>query len=456
MLVMAIEAAHQLADSTREINGFKISDARFLAALKIPSTSEGIETQLHLRALQSDNSGKDTALSEYKLYAWENGNYIEITRGTIQVLYEHEKTEVDGGKEAQAQLKLHQRCFEKTRLSCSATTGTHEFYQKLRGLGYTFGEDFRVVENVQTNEAREAVADVKCYIWPSDKRRNPPQTHIVHPITLDGIFQAMLAVFCQDSEDVFPTAIPNYIKSLWISRAGLSAPQTQSVKLRGQIVSSDNLGFETSFVALNQNVDRLLVEAEGVKLRYVIGSATPIVHHMKQICHNVSWMPDIDLLSADEIRGFCQSGQPPSSETVYQQHGQSGSTKSQTRTDDMERYRQLGNYLNALTFKNPGTKILQLNSRGGECTISLMRAMMSLQARMSVGSRYDTWTVTDPSQEILKQAHETLADHVRISFQQFKVDEDPLAQGFETEFYDIVLFENVCEQLQRVEMSLIH
>lgn len=50
MIVMAIEAANQLADRNHPIAGFKIDETYFTAALLIPQTVEGIDTTETLSA----------------------------------------------------------------------------------------------------------------------------------------------------------------------------------------------------------------------------------------------------------------------------------------------------------------------------------------------------------------------------------------------------------------------
>jgi acyl transferase domain-containing protein len=56
MLVMAIEAANQMADLSRLIRGFELKDVRFMRALTVPQTIDGVETSLHLRRPTNDSS----------------------------------------------------------------------------------------------------------------------------------------------------------------------------------------------------------------------------------------------------------------------------------------------------------------------------------------------------------------------------------------------------------------
>ena len=53
MIVMAIEAANQLANANLQVKGFQLREVEFLSALVIPVGTVGIETHLHLRQVKT-------------------------------------------------------------------------------------------------------------------------------------------------------------------------------------------------------------------------------------------------------------------------------------------------------------------------------------------------------------------------------------------------------------------
>ncbi len=59
LLVMAIEAAKQLADASRIIRGFELKDCAFERALTIPQTAEGIEVHTSVVRNQSGTEAKN-------------------------------------------------------------------------------------------------------------------------------------------------------------------------------------------------------------------------------------------------------------------------------------------------------------------------------------------------------------------------------------------------------------
>src|SRR6266516_3683021 len=128
MLVMAIEAANQIAEN-RHVVGYEIKDATFHAPLNIPSNSDGVETQFYLRPLR-DASDKSNACFQFRLCVCEDGNWAETCRGTVQVEYEGIETEVDGGKEAKEVLRSLRQVHENAARSCTRAVDSKYMYER--------------------------------------------------------------------------------------------------------------------------------------------------------------------------------------------------------------------------------------------------------------------------------------------------------------------------------------
>lgn len=113
MFVMAIEAAKQMSNTTRQIKGYLIRDATLHKAANVPANDRGLETQFYMCPL-NDMSEKSVAEYEFRLCTYENGQWAENCQGTIIVEYKEEETEVDRGNEA-AYLQQHYRDLGKKR-----------------------------------------------------------------------------------------------------------------------------------------------------------------------------------------------------------------------------------------------------------------------------------------------------------------------------------------------------
>ena len=416
---MAIEAINQVADHSRQITGFKINDAHLLNVLRIPLTAEGIETQFQLRSLK-DGRENNSLASEFRLYACDKGHWTTIGHGVARVVYHEEKNNIDGTKEADARLQSHKLSYNQTMIACRESTSKKPFYERLREHGYTFGPDFRVLDELYSTEDHRAIATVDCYPWLSDSGKNL-QPHIIHPVTLDGAFQIALAAYGYGFKSDSPAAVPSSIKSLWVTSSGLSVPQSKRLRVYGGIKDIDNLGFEGSVTGFDHELKNVVLEVSGIRTRF-IRSVFDLPHqNQRQIGWRVSWMPDMELLDPNSVATFCQNLSPA------------------TQSEGRSYYDPLGKYLSVLTFKNPQMNILQINSGCGERTEALLQQMMSFQGRKDCSPCYKRWTFTDSTEVNLTDAKNTLAGHVDMHFQQLDIKADPLKQGYEGEAYDIIL-----------------
>jgi hypothetical protein len=86
MLVMVIEPANQIAIPGRKIEGFELRDVHFVSALGVPHTSEGVETHLYLREVR-DTTSSEIPWSDFRLFCFENEEWVENCRGAIRVQY---------------------------------------------------------------------------------------------------------------------------------------------------------------------------------------------------------------------------------------------------------------------------------------------------------------------------------------------------------------------------------
>ena len=418
MLVMAIEAANQIADRSRHILGFEIIDAQFSNALRIPSTAEGIETQLHLRIRQNTGE-KDCLAADFKLYACEKSHWIRNGHGVIRAVYSQIDNASGVSNERQAQFQLQRSIYDQVLDASKASISRDEFYDRMWRMGYTFGPDFQVLSDLRATENRRAVARVDCYTWPSDGKKNKRQQHIVHPITLDAFFQAEVAANCHAAQIEVATSVPSSVQRLWVASSGLSFQETQHLRLRAEISNADNLGFEGSFTGFDDQLEKIVVEASGFKARYVIGAPKQSTHQT-QICYSTSWMPDVDFLTAENVSIFYQSLHP-------------------LDPDVSPSYQHVGRFLSVLLFKDPQLKILQLNSKCGQIAQSLLKHIASFQSASTDAALYSNWLVTDSSTANLEEAAKALTDYAKLEFQQLDCVSDLLVETQHAESYDVIL-----------------
>lgn len=351
MLVMAIEAANQLADSNRPIKGFKLTDTYFMVALAIPASAQGIETQL-IFSPSPGSSDRNTTSWKFRLFSHDGTQWQEHSHGTVHIDYARLPNDLEGHEDLE-RLKHAQAAYRAVDESAVFRRTKDEFYDSAFKSGYTFGPAFRAMDHLAYSDrpSRRAIASIDCFEWKDIDGRNHFQEHVVHPVTLDGILQVSLAAFTRAGEDVGSTAVPAEIEYIWVSRDGLSYQQADTVKSVGTFINHGNVGYETSAIALDNSLSKVKLEAKGIKLRFVTGVA-PAQDHARQphLCYSPQWRPDIDLLR----------GSTHSSVTNAQAHAveyKGSFSGAQTL---------LASFLDLLTFKKPDMKILHVSGSEGD------------------------------------------------------------------------------------------
>jgi acyl transferase domain-containing protein len=150
MLVMAIEAANQIAIKDHEIEGFELEDVHFISTLGIPRNTSGMETQLYVREIR-DVSSSETSWSEFRLFCFENEDWVENCRGAIRVQYKDTlDSSNDGSFTKIEKIREVETCL--ARESSIPDSYGHIFehgqlYSRLRGSGYDFGPYFQLIRN---------------------------------------------------------------------------------------------------------------------------------------------------------------------------------------------------------------------------------------------------------------------------------------------------------------------
>lgn len=305
MLVMAIEAANQMADPSREVAAFELKDVLFQKALNVPQGSEGIETNFYLRQI-NDISDITVSWSDFRLFSFENENWQENCRGFIRIKYHTNPTAVGSWRESQEQLDQCQCLDDELSRSCTEAFDPILLYKTLRSSGFGFGQAFQRLENGSFSTKNQARSDVKLYQWPTDEY---PQNHIVHPTTLDGILHLSVAALAHGGLKSIPTAVPILLRKMWIAKSGLSHFHlgNTSVKAAAWITAMDNRGTDFDISVLDSSRSHVLARIDGLRSTIVSDLAVSSSQkpQVRQVCYHLEMKPDIDLLDREQLSTYC-------------------------------------------------------------------------------------------------------------------------------------------------------
>ncbi|KAI9925439.1 hypothetical protein MW887_005820 [Aspergillus wentii] len=183
MVVMAAEAARQLADPSQKVAGIELQDLQFYRGVIVPGDDQGLETAIHLSPHKSL-----PGWFEFGIFSLPpDGSWTKHSEGILSVRYTNPTDAEHWKKEA-----------IKARHTQSKSTDVpmDDVYNWLSNIGVELGPSFHSI-------TRTAFSNEPSSTWGSvvatDTKENMPHgyqsDYLIHPTTLDSLFQsAVLSV----------------------------------------------------------------------------------------------------------------------------------------------------------------------------------------------------------------------------------------------------------------------
>ncbi|KAJ5733817.1 hypothetical protein N7493_002603 [Penicillium malachiteum] len=300
MVAMAIEAAHQVAGSA-SVSGFELQDLSFERALRIPRDADGIETCFQL--CTKTRKGIAEPWMEFRLFSYEN-EWHENCHGRIRL-------DCDGPADPVRNdwLESHNEIVT----SCSSQLASDSFYSTLRLHGYEFGPTFQTIVNPRYSEEK-AAAGVQVFQWPDDQY---PQPHVIHPTTLDGIFQLSSVALAKSNKSKMTTALPTSVRRLWVAKESLSGPSAVQLQASASVSPMRSQGHDFDISATDKQQKRVLVQVQGLQTTTVADiSKSDQTDTSRLPIYHVERVPDIDLMSSAQVTSYCSSAIPQDPEPI--------------------------------------------------------------------------------------------------------------------------------------------
>ncbi|MCJ1379111.1 hypothetical protein MMC17_002211 [Xylographa soralifera] len=491
MLVMAIEAARQLADSSRQITGYRIKGASFHKAILVPSDTDGIETQACLRPAR-DIKSKLSLWSEFCFYVHENGDWSECCNGAVAVDYTKEECELD----------------------CGTTLGSIQFYDDLENTGLCYGPTFQALKDIHHNDQGEAVGVIDLREWKT--KVSSPETHIqphvIHPTALDGVLQLLFPALTNGMKPVMSTMVPTWADTIWISESLCNATNGDAIKVYAKAIPQGLSNASSGLCGLHESDHKPCIIIQGCETTAVASRTNSSLSSPKvrQLCWNLGWKPDVDLLDSHKMTAYCTIDSSPSPDALVQEKElrnkyDSGNLKSSQphwvdliRDNDYQEdlshrvansgpegelivkvgqhlsdifngrveplellfkgdlmsdyyattgtkaFEKLARYIGALAFKNQGLKVLEIGSGTGSTTKAILHALVPHRTEGSSTPYFSEYAFTDISPSFFEKARDIFIGYTdRVSFTTLDIEHDPLEQGYEAEYYDVIVAANV-------------
>nr|ALQ32787.1 putative polyketide synthase [Fusarium bulbicola] len=299
MLVMAIEASRQMADTSRVVKGFRILDARFNVALRVPATQNGLETHFYMQPSRDHPDTVSRTVRKFSLSSYEGGEWREHCHGLVVTEYEQPYTVVDDGRE---DLEFQEAC--KNRLAnvenaSKVETSFRQLYEHLSTVGLDFGATFQTLRDIRCGDIGEAVATVERQDLESLMPLGYLQDHLIHPTVLDGILQSIIVSLTKGGREIDQVMVPSEIGDLWVS----ADPSTSKFDAVRVSCSGKFLGIrqaEARIVGMDVDTGKAVCTVENFVITTVARSeGASSSDAARRLCFNLDYKVDPVLLDQE-------------------------------------------------------------------------------------------------------------------------------------------------------------
>ena len=306
MVVMAIEAMRQLVGRTRPVRGYMVKEILIHRALLLSLETEGTETELSFNSPRG--YGKDLLSSaDFRITALLNGEWAEICEGSISTEFEVSTNMADVNEEKailQYRQEIHRQGIGRCRKEVESTQRLYEF---AAAIGYGFGPTFQTLHAVSHSGDTDAATTVYHGEWKHKVSKNAQITHehLIHPTTLDGVFQGTIVALTKGGTENSPTMIPTRIQSLWISNDLLDCSETDSLSVYSHLTFQGFRESDFSILALDAN-NKTCIAVEGYRITAITNRISQY-HDWRRLCFSLHTKPDIQLLGTKQLEETCNT-----------------------------------------------------------------------------------------------------------------------------------------------------
>ncbi|KAI0887631.1 putative polyketide synthase [Annulohypoxylon maeteangense] len=300
---MALEAAKQMvpASDVGRVLGYTITEMLITRALVVPQTELGVEVIFQARPFNSSSKSSSDIWKEFRVFSYSSTGPNEHCRGLLSINYTQPSSEVDADRESREALSRYDHEFEYSKNFCKTSATPDKVYEDLSKAGLEYGTTFRNLVEISYGPGKAlgklAIPDTKS-IMPCEYEYD----HLVHPATLDTFLQILFPALTHAAANVKEPYMPTFIQEMHVSSDISSNPGHEF-----EVISEAAfVGFReatASIVVRDQQGETPKVRIQGVKCTALTSTNSADGgqnEEVKQLCFDVEWEPDLDLLSKPE------------------------------------------------------------------------------------------------------------------------------------------------------------
>ena len=144
-------------------------------------------------------------------------------------------------------------------------------------------------------------------------------SYVVHPTTLDGLFQLIFVALTRGGNTKLQTMVPTRIGRVWVSSLAEEtfSPVLLEVYPRARLLNKRSA--QCCITALDDLSQSLRIQIQDLETTAVSGYSPSLLEHQdaKKLCYHVPWKPDLDTLSFQSIQKICESFRQDEVEPIH-------------------------------------------------------------------------------------------------------------------------------------------
>lgn len=417
MLVMAIEAAKQITESEESAVGVELKDSYFIKPLRISNDTRGTETRLSISMPQVSPGSKPlTQWATFRLFSFDQENWEECCHGNVRVRYQTEPNQVDDQTQQDQDLGLLSGLSKSVGQACQTPLSSEELYEGFNKSGLGLGPSFQRVIAGFHDGLEQVQGIIRPFLWPE---KEFPQPHVVHPTSLDAMLHIAIAGYSQGGRKTLATMVPSFLRSLFVSKTGLSYPDSTEIHESAWLRSEDTRASRCGGFALDQSQRKLLMRFEDLVLTKVAESQIKVEDEggleAAKLSYHITHKADPDFLTTEESRERALG-----SSVMLLQH-----------------------YVDLLAHKNPDLRILRIGTGPDDLVTSLFQTLLVRDEDSKiVSARYGSFELATFSKDALPRMQEQFQDHPCVIVRAIDPEHSFTAEMQKGKLYDIVLVSN--------------
>ena len=289
MICMVLEGAKQLADEHMDLNAYKITNMRIVKPMLIPDTEHGLEMALNIKLNVETLTGSHLHGShDFSIYSKQlNAPWEKNATGHLEFHYDEEQVQ-DVPSELEAKR-------EASKKKCITPVQPRQLYELLETVGMQYGLLFQNITELSKG-GDSCVSTVRVPDTKSKMPANFEYPHLIHPATLDSMFQTLFSI---DSSPMVPTllesiCVPNFLRQAAPDHyTGFSTARRESSGARADILMQ---------VPNTQSS----IEIKGLHLKSLNDSPsdTNFLPNHRNLCTEIVWDEDVAFSRPETLEQF--------------------------------------------------------------------------------------------------------------------------------------------------------